>query len=76
MHKDWYKMIDWKSLRSQKATLINRAEEKEDASMFNKIDADNLWGLVNVIDDIQDWAVDELGYDEKRVFGKKGRDNG
>lgn len=61
--------IDYAKLRDQKATLLNMItglEESIDADV--RKEADELYGLVYLIDAIQDRAVDELGKDEKEVF--------
>ena len=62
------KNIDFKDLKKQKKTLlevISRAETQKEA--------DNLNGILHLIDSIQDIAVDEYDYKEKTVFmrGKK-----
>lgn len=38
-------------------------------------DIENLKGVVNLIDSIQDFAVDELGVDENEVFNLTGEDD-
>ena len=59
MHKEFFKTIDWKLLREEKQELLHFAEANSDI----------LYGIVHMIDDIQDYAVDVLKYDEKEVFG-------
>ena len=61
--------IDYAKLRDQKATLLNMItgwEESIDADV--RKEADELYGLVYLIDAIQDRAVNELGKEEKEVF--------
>lgn len=49
-------LIDFKLLKKQKDYLINLKHN------------DNIDGLLSIIDEIQDIAVDECGYSEKDVF--------
>ena len=62
---EFIKTIDWSLLRQQKITLLETivAEEGGFKEMLN-----NLEGIVNLIDAIQDYAVDVLGIDENYVF--------
>jgi hypothetical protein len=56
--------IDYSELRNQKTEIINMLEGfvlKE-----NQVDALN--GILNLIDNVQDYAVDDLGLDENYVF--------
>lgn len=48
--------IDWEQLKIQKAELLSLAGSEE------------LDGLLNLIDALQDFAVDELGVPEEDVF--------
>jgi len=52
-----FEKIDWPLLRDQKQELIKRIDK-----------GDLLWGLVYLIDEIQDHAVDVLGVDKDKVF--------
>jgi hypothetical protein len=52
--------IDWDLLSSQKQWLAQQAEHSDEAE-----------GLLNVIDTLQDWAVDVAGLSEEEVFGEK-----
>jgi len=52
-----FEKIDWPLLRDQKQELIKRIDKD-----------DLLWGVVYLIDEIQDHAVDVLGVDEGKVF--------
>ena len=59
--------IDWKMLRQQKSTLLQ--------TIFNEKkvkgnEADDLTGILHLLDAIQDHAVDVLGIDELAVFGE------
>ncbi len=61
--------IDYAKLRDQKSILLDMIvgwEESIDADL--RKEADEMYGLVYLIDAIQDRAVDELGKDEKEVF--------
>ena len=52
----WLRRMDWELLRKQKDWLL----EQQNASAA---------GLVNMLDALQDAAVDELGIPEEKVFG-------
>ncbi len=53
--------LDFSVLRDLKSNLLTSLWDHDD---------DPLWGLVNLIDEIQDQAVDKNGVSEKEVFGK------
>ena len=55
--------IDFKDLKGQKQTLLEKIDKAK-----TKKEKDNLTGLLNLIDTIQDEAVDKHGYSEKDVF--------
>lgn len=55
--------IDWVLLKEQKKTLVNVISYTDDIEYL-----DNLNGLLFLIDNIQDYAVDHLGIDENEVF--------
>jgi hypothetical protein len=55
--------IDWEQLKKQKATLTKVVFNTQDGEVW-----DDLEGLLNLIDAIQDYAVDELGVEENVVF--------
>ena len=61
--------IDWELLREQKLDLLNVIDllqsESDDAA---KKQADSLTGILYLIDDIQDDAVDNKGVAEDKVF--------
>lgn len=58
--------IDWEQLREQKQTLIGLVE----SNMIPLLN-DNLNGLISLIDNVQDYAVDEMDIDELLVFNFK-----
>lgn len=58
--------IDWELLRQQKAWLLDVAV---DADVDEDVDAQE--GLLNLLDNIQDFAVDSLGLSEAVVFGEE-----
>jgi hypothetical protein len=51
------KYMDWALLRKQKQWLMERECEEAD-------------GILNLIDTLQDYAIDEMGVDEYVVFGE------
>ena len=53
--------IDFAELKKQKSTLLKVIDLKSKASR-------DLTGIMNLIDTIQDIAVDQYGYKEKEVF--------
>lgn len=55
--------IDWKLLRDQKLFLYSMADSP---SAWQRT---NAWGLINLLDDIQDRAVDSGDATEEQVFG-------
>jgi hypothetical protein len=60
--------IDWNLLRKQKLMLINLMNEFS-LTYFNDQEREELGeGLINLINSIQDYAVDELSIDENIVF--------
>ena len=64
--------INYLLLREQKTILINMIQswEESDDEQQRK-DAKEVEGILFLIDEIQDQAVDVLGKDEELVFGKK-----
>lgn len=69
--------IDFELLKNQKRDLINlieflNNEEKKVIKLlgtnYNTNLVDNLEGILNIITEIQDYAVDELGFDENKIF--------
>ena len=63
--------INYLLLREQKTILINMIQswEESDDEQQRK-DAKEVEGILFLIDEIQDQAVDVLGKDEELVFGK------
>ena len=61
---EFIKGIDFKLLREQKAVLLSIME-------WNKIPQvnDSIDGIVHLLDALQDYCTDELGFDELEVFG-------
>jgi hypothetical protein len=58
--------IDMSELREQKKVLYELAdhfESKREYNVFNALD-----GIIHLLDSLQDYAVDEMGMDEKNVF--------
>lgn len=61
--------IDYNLLREQKGILLkvinlyNKWGNEMEKEEVKKID-----GLINIIDEIQDHAVENLGYTEKQIF--------
>jgi hypothetical protein len=56
--------IDWFLLKRQKETVLNLMNMFENDERIS----DDLEGILNTIDGIQDYAVDELGVEESEVF--------
>lgn len=52
--------INFEDLRRQKHKLLELIWDKEEHPV---------WGIVELIDEIQDQAVDKNGFPEKEVFG-------
>lgn len=62
--------IDFKLLKEQKLTLLEIIEERKDSQYLkDKKQVEHVEGVVNLIDEIQDFAVAELGVTEEEVFG-------
>jgi len=61
--KDFLKRIDFPLLKKQKATLLKVIENSDSVR-----EAEHLEGIVNLINQIQDEAVDKYGYKENTVF--------
>lgn len=69
--EDFLKGIDFKMLKKQKASLLkvldNVPKKSVPTKEVKKLDKD-LTGILNLIDSIQEIAVDEYGAKEKSVF--------
>lgn len=61
-----YTKIDWLLLRKQKETLVNLIHHS-DLALFEK---EHLDGLIYLLDQLQDSAVEDGGLTEMEVFGK------
>lgn len=66
--EQFLKNMDFKLLKNQKSTLIKLQAKIEKDKKFNNKEWDTLEGMINLIDSIQDIAVDEYGYNERTVF--------
>jgi hypothetical protein len=55
--------LDFKLLREQKYMLLNYLDDKEISHP--------LWGIISLLDDVQDQSVSANGVDEKVVFGEE-----
>ena len=61
--------IDWRMLKEQKRTLISVIEDKRDTYTIEARDQlGDLEGILELIESIQDCAVDEMGVPEEEVF--------
>lgn len=58
-----YKSIDWNLLKEQKKTLLKVIEDCDNVPVL-----EHLEGILVLIDEIQDDAVDNFGVDENLVF--------
>lgn len=70
--KKLIKSIDWSELRTQKTTLFEIAREYRkdypDSATTVKEKLEDIEGLISLIDNLQDYAVDELSINEIHVF--------
>jgi hypothetical protein len=62
----FFENIDWPLLSKQKLTLIQALDYLNDRD--EKEAAIDLEGILCLIDSLQDYAVDDLGYDDNQVF--------
>lgn len=62
--------IDFPLLREQKSTLLEMQGELPSPKRFEVLE-----GILNLIDTIQDQAVDNYGVSEKEVFSRKEESN-
>lgn len=60
---EFYKGIDWSLLKQQKKSLLKVIENCDDVPVL-----EHLEGILVLIDEIQDDAVNNFGYDEDLVF--------
>lgn len=61
--EDIIRKVDWNLLKEQKSTLCKLVAKTND-----DVERDHLSGIISFIDIVQDYAVDTLGVDEKKVF--------
>lgn len=66
--------IDFTTLRTQKTTLLYLIENAKKHNLDSHM-SDDLDGLVNLIDALQDYAVDELGIPAMSVFDFEAEEN-
>jgi len=59
-----FSKIDWALLRDQKKELLANSNMADGSPLTEAID-----GIIELLDSIQDYAVDELGMSEMEVFG-------
>ena len=64
MIPEFINRIDWKLLKRQKASLMELATQ----SSYVGICEDDIDGIIQIIDSLQDYAVDVLEVPEKDVF--------
>jgi hypothetical protein len=73
---EFFAKMDFKLLKEQKTTLIKIQTKLEKPNpKFTKKEWDTMEGIINLLDAIQDVAVDEYGFNEKTVFriSRKGK---
>ena len=66
-HPEFMLRMDWKLLREQKAALMN--VQTLDALQFEEAPQEAIEGVINLIDAVQDYAVDVMGLNDEQVFG-------
>lgn len=66
MYPEFIQKIDWELLRVQKRVII----ELSAMGCFTTEDYDAFEGLLNLLDALQDYAVDEMGMKDEDVFGQ------
>jgi hypothetical protein len=64
---DFIARVDFKTLRTQKATLIKIIDEYELATN-KEVEAEDLTGVLNLIDALQNYAVDVIGMNPMNVY--------
>jgi hypothetical protein len=65
---EFIQKMDWDLLRKQKCSLLKVIYDEKKGKGN---DAEDLIGILHVLDTIQDYAVDVLGVDEIKVFGEE-----
>ena len=68
-HPAFMQNMDWELLKQQKRTLLEEidAMEKKNASYYESV-INDFTGILNLLDSIQDYAVDIMGIDENVVM--------
>lgn len=66
MNQTFFSRIDFDLLREQKQDLLNILDNENNG--ITPEQTISLEGVISLIDSIQDYAVDELGYDVEKVF--------
>lgn len=69
--KEFVAEIDWGRLRKQKQLLLGLV----DSQNIIMEQGEELDGVIHLLDDLQDVAVDELGLSKTAVFGESENDN-
>ena len=68
MKKDFFQNTDWDLLREQKDELTNLLLTEH---LLSPKQYEALAGVINLLDYMQDYAVDVIGLDEQLVFNFK-----
>jgi hypothetical protein len=70
-------LIDWQLLKEQKQLLIEIIwNEKPTEFKLTEQHTDAIEGIINFLDTIQDYAVDDLGIPEDEVFKFEEKEKG
>jgi hypothetical protein len=68
------KAIDWSKLRRQKKYLLTRLEKNKGSNGASSYEKGVLTGLLHLLDNIQEYAVEELKQDPAAVWGAEAMD--
>lgn len=63
--------IDWAVLRKQKEILVGLASGEKQTQDYSSTDIESLFGIVQLLDNIQDTAVDTCAASEIEIFGEE-----
>lgn len=63
-----FDQIDFPMLKEQKIHLLEVIDIVEKSNVVSQDQYDSLIGILHLIDSIQEYAVDELGYDKHVVL--------
>ena len=66
MNQAFFSRINFDLLREQKQDLLNILDNENNG--ITQEQTISLEGVISFIDSIQDYAVDDLGYDAEKVF--------